>query len=159
MADNGSYKKVIDLFTNKISEDKEFFCYYGLTDDEALEIINRRIKELLQLALNELQIKKAKKQDVNFLDVDFDNEEFGFELIDTEIDLISDLMEVKLFDKQMLKVKAVQKYLGDDIKIFSPNEERKTILELIDYKHSLFNRKLSDYNMIDRNTGDFLLAY
>ena len=75
------------------------------------------------------------------------------------IDLISDLMEIKLFDKQMLKVKALQKYLGDDIKIFSPNEERKTILELIQYKHELFNQKLSDYNSINRENGEFLLPY
>ena len=84
---------------------------------------------------------------------------FNFDLTDVEVDLISDLMEIKLYDKQMLKVKALQKYLGDDIKIFSPNEERKTILELIQYKHELFNQKLSDYNSINRENGEFLLPY
>ena len=48
-----SYDTVTNLFRNKISEDKEFFCYYNLTEEEALEIINRRMEELLELALME----------------------------------------------------------------------------------------------------------
>lgn len=154
-----SYDTVTNLFRNKISEDKEFFCYYNLTEEEALEIINRRMEELLELALMELQSKKAKLQKVDFLNIDKENKQFNFDLTDVEVDLISDLMEIKLFDKQMLKVKALQKYLGDDIKIFSPNEERKTILELIQYKHELFDQKLSDYNSINRENGEFLLPY
>ena len=153
------YSNVIDRFIKKIKKDKEFFSYANATDEEVVEIINQRSKELLEDASDELQSLKCVEQDVDFLNRDETLETYSFDLITSEEILISELMVVNYFEEELIKLKAMQKYLGNDIKVFSPNAERKTYLEMVKYKHTLFDSKLSDYNSIDRNTGKFLMAY
>ena len=153
------YSNVIDRFIKKIKKDKEFFSYANATDEEVVEIINQRSKELLEEASDELQSLKCVEQDVDFLNRDETLETYSFDLITSEEILISELMVVNYFEEELIKLKAMQKYLGNDIKVFSPNAERKTYLEMVKYKHTLFDSKLSDYNSIDRNTGKFLMAY
>lgn len=155
-----SYEVVINRFLNKIENDKDYFSYGGqLSDEEVIEIIKKRSKSVLVDAISELQRRKPKNQIVDFLDKDDELETFNFDLIDTEVDLLSDLMVVTYFDRGLIELKAKQKYLGKDINVFSPNAERKTYLEMLQYKHSLFESAFSDYKYIDRNTGEFLLAY
>lgn len=154
------YSVVIDRFLIKIEEDKDYFSYGGnLSDENVMDLINKRSKNILIESISELQRKKAINQQVNFLDKDDETEEFNFDLIDSEIDLIGELMVVKYFDRGLAELRAKQKYLGKDITVFSPNAERKTYLEMVQYKHSLFESSLSDYNSIDRNSGEYLLAY
>lgn len=153
------YNNVIKRFTRKIKKDKEFFCYRNLTEEQLLEVIQKRSIELLDDAVNEIQLQISIMQDVDFLNKDDDLQHFNFNLTTVEEDLISDLMVVKYFDEELVKLKATQKYLGDDIKIFSPNAERKTFLEMVEFKHNKFEIKLGDYNSKHRITGEHLLAY
>mgnify|MGYP007025974474 CR=1 FL=1 len=153
------YENVTDKFIRKIKQDKEYFCVNGVTEEHLLEIINRRSVELLDDSVNELQPMISIAQDVDFLDKDDDMEEFNFNLTRIEEDLISDMMVVKYFDEALVKLKAMQKYLGDDIKVFSPANERKTFKEMVEFKRQLFNNKLGNYNTRNRETGEFLLVY
>lgn len=153
------YENVTDKFIRKIKQDKEYFCVNGVTEEQLLGIINRRSVELLDDSVNELQPMISIAQDVDFLDKDDDMEEFNFNLTRIEEDLISDMMVVKYFDEALVKLKAMQKYLGDDIKVFSPANERKTFKEMVEFKRQLFNNKLGNYNTRNRETGEFLLVY
>lgn len=153
------YENVTDKFIRKIKQDKEYFCVNGVTEEQLLEIINRRSVELLDDSVNELQPMISIAQDVDFLDKDDDMEEFNFNLTRIEEDLISDMMVIKYFDEALVKLKAMQKYLGDDIKVFSPANERKTFKEMVEFKRQLFNNKLGNYNTRNRETGEFLLVY
>lgn len=153
------YENVTDKFIRKIKQDKEYFCVNGVTEEQLLEIINRRSVELLDDSVNELQPMISIAQDVDFLDKDDDMEEFNFNLTRIEEDLISDMMVVKYFDEALVKLKAMQKYLGDDIKVFSPANERKTFKEMVEFKRQLFNNKLGNYNTRNRETGEYLLVY
>ena len=153
------YENVINRFIKKIKKDKEFFSYANTTEAETLAIINQRGKELLQDASDELQSLKSLEQNVDFLNRDEVLETYLFDLTTSEEILISELMVVNYFEETSVRLKELQKYLGDGIKVFSPNEERKTFMNLLKYKHTLFDSKLSDYNSIDRNTGKFLMPY
>ena len=53
----------------------------------------------------------------------------------------------------------MQKYLGDDIKVFSPANERNSFINMVTYKRNLFFNKLQNYNTKNRLTGKFLLPY
>lgn len=161
MNDVTPYSNIIKRFERKIKKDKEYFCYSNITEDELIKIISKRSKELLIDSLDEfiLQISIQQKKNVNFENRDDELEEFNFKLSASEEDIISDLMVVKYFDEELIKLKAMQKYLGDGIKVFSPNAERKTFLEMVDYKHKQFDKKMSNYNSINRETGEYLLAY
>ena len=155
------YSNITKRFERKIKKDKEYFCYGDVTEDELVKIIRKRSKDLLIDSLDEfiLQISIQQKNNVDFENRDDELEEFNFKLSASEEDIISDLMVVKYFDEELIKLKAMQKYLGKDIKVFSPSAERKTFLEMVDYKHKQFDKKMSNYNSINRNTGEYLLAY
>ncbi|WP_346938176.1 hypothetical protein [uncultured Clostridium sp.] len=153
------YTNIFKRFSRKIKQDKSFFFYESITEEETLQIINQRSLDLLNDSIVEFQPQIAINQNVNMLDKDDDLQVFNFNLIPTEEDLISDLMVIKLFEEQSIRLKELQKYLGNDIKPFSPNEERKTFMDMLDEKQNKFEIKVALYNSIDRNTGKFLLAY
>lgn len=153
------YENVIDRFIRKIKQDKEYFCVNGVTEEQLVQIINKRSIDLLDDAVSEVQPMISVAQKVDFLNKDDDMEEFNFELTKLEEDLISDMMVVKYFDEALVKLKAMQKYLGDDIKVFSPANERKTFKEMVEFKRQLFEVKLANYNTRNRLTGSYLLVY
>ena len=101
----------------------------------------------------------AVQQNVNFLDKNDLMEQFNFDLTTIEEDLISDMMVVKYYDEELVKLKTMQKYLGDDIKVFSPANERNSFINMVTYKRNLFFNKLQNYNTKNRLTGKFLLPY
>lgn len=154
-----SYDVVIERFMRKIKQDKDYFCINGVSEEEFVELLNRRSVELLDDAANEMQPLISLRQNVNFLDKDDLLERFNFELTSIEIDILSDMMVCKYFDEELIKLKTMQKYLGDDIKVFSPANERKTYLEMIDYKRDIFLSKIANYNTVNRLSGNFLLPY
>lgn len=154
------YSEIIDRFERKIQKDKNYFCYgKDINDEQLASIINTRSLGLLEDAVDEFDsyIDIQQKQYVDFANRSDIGETFNFDLIKTEIDLISDLMVVKYFDETLVELRALQKYLGKDIVNWSPNEERKTFLEMVKYKHDLFDKKIANYNMINRETGEYLL--
>lgn len=153
------YENVIDRFIRKIKQDKEYFCVNGVTEEQLVQIINKRSIDLLDDAVSEIQPMISVAQKVDFLNKDDDMEEFNFELTKLEEDLVSDMMVVKYFDEALVKLKAMQKYLGDDIKVFSPANERKTFKEMVEFKRQLFEVKLANYNTRNRLTGSYLLVY
>ncbi|WP_195618574.1 hypothetical protein [Clostridium paraputrificum] len=153
------YENIIDRFIRKIKQDKEYFCVNGVTEEQLVQIVNKRSIELLDDAVSEIQPMISVAQKVDFLNKDDDMEEFNFELTKLEEDLISDMMVVKYFDEALVKLKAMQKYLGDDIKVFSPANERKTFKEMVEFKRQLFEVKLANYNTRNRLTGSYLLVY
>ncbi|MGL5328837.1 MAG: hypothetical protein ACRDD7_06185, partial [Peptostreptococcaceae bacterium] len=71
--------------------------------------------------------------------------------------IVSDKMVVKYWEEEMSKLKSLQKYLGDDIKVFSPAQERRSFVEMLKFKMGLFATKLANYNTSDRLTGKFLV--
>lgn len=154
-----SYETVIERFMRKIKQDKDYFCINGVTDEEFEEILNRRSVELLDDAVNELQPQVSVQQNVDFLNKDDLLERFNFDLTPIEVDILSDMMVCKYFDEELIKLKTMQKYLGDDIKVFSPANERRSYIEMIGYKREIFLSKIANYNTINRLTGKFLLPY
>lgn len=153
------YENVTDRFIRKIKQDKEYFCIGAVTEEEFEEILSQRTLELLEDSLNEIQPLIAVQQNINFLDKNDFMEQFNFDLTTIEEDLISDMMVVKYFDEELVKLKTMQKYLGDDIKVFSPASERTSFINMITYKRNLFSTKLANYNTKHRLTGKFLLPY
>jgi len=153
------YSKVIDRFERKIKEYKEFFCYENVTDEQFIEITNRREMGLLEDAISELQLVVSISQNVNFLDKDDNLEAFNFDLVPIEEDLISDYMVVKMFDEGIVRLKQYQKYFGDDIKMPNSNTERTTYLKVAEYRQAQIDKKVASYNSKDRKTGSHLMAY
>ena len=154
------YSIVIDRFLKKIKKDRKFFSFREkLNKEDIIAIVNQRSLDILINSLDELVPKIAYNQNVDFNNRDDDLELFNFELVKIEIDLISDLMVVKYFEEEEIKLKNLQSYIGDDIKVFCPADERNSFISMMKYKRSLFEKKLDDYNSRDRLTNKPLMAY
>lgn len=151
------YENVTDKFIRKIKKDKEYFCVNNVTEEQLLEMLNKRSIELLDDAIAELQPNISTMQNVDLFNKDDLMEQFNFELTRVEEDIISDMMVIKYFDEEFAKLKTMQKYLGDDIKVFSPANERRSFVEMFKFKKELVDTKIGNYNTRDRLSGKFLV--
>jgi hypothetical protein len=144
------YQDVITRFIKKIKQDVKFFMYNGLSEQEVENIVMERSLEFLDSACDELELQL----DQLILSNRNDSLEcFDDELTRIEIDTISDMMKVIYMREPLIKLKEFQKYLGNDIKAWSPNEERKTYLELLTEIENKIQIKIDKCNSIDRTTG------
>jgi uncharacterized protein YerC len=144
------YQIVIQRFIKKIKQDVKFFMYNGLTEQQVENIVIERSLEFLDSACDELD----SQLDQLILSNRNDSLEcFDDELTRIEIDTISDMMKIIYMREPLVKLKEFQKYLGNDIKAWSPNEERKTYLELLHEIEKKMEIKIDKCNSIDRISG------
>lgn len=161
------YEEIYRRFERKVKKNKSYFFYritdINLTDEEKenkiIEIINDRNLGLMEDAIDYIQSKIVRNQNVDLYDKDDENAEFNFELKPIEIRLIADRMVICLWEEEAVELMQKQKYLGNDINVFSPANERKTFLDFLTTIQDKFDKDLNTYNLFDRNTGDFLSPY
>jgi len=144
------YQDIIIRFIKKIKQDVKFFMYNGLSQEEIENIVMERSLEFLDSACDEIE----PQLDQLILSNRNDSLEcFDEQLTRIEIDTISDMMKVLYMREPLLKLKEFQKYLGKDIQAWSPNDERKTYLELLTEIENKMQVKIDKCNSIDRTTG------
>lgn len=84
-----SYEQLYVPFFNRIEEDANFFSYYKITADEALEIAKKRAKNYLNEAVSILKRNCTLDFD---LELDDEVEMISEDLTNEEINLLADLM-------------------------------------------------------------------
>lgn len=144
------YQDVITKFIKKIKQDVKFFMYNGLTEQQIEDIVRERSLEFLDSACDEIE---PQLDQLVLSNRDDSLEVFNDQLTRIEIDTISDMMKVIYMREPLIKLKEFQKYLGNDIKAWSPNEERKTYLELLNDIEDKMQVKIDKCNSVDRITG------
>ena len=144
------YQDIIIRFIKKIKQDVKFFMYNGLSQQEIESIVMERSLEFLDSACDEIEPQLDQLVLSNRND---SLECFDEQLTRIEIDTISDMMKVLYMREPLLKLKEFQKYLGKDIQAWSPNNERKTYLELLTEIENKMQIKIDKCNSIDRTTG------
>lgn len=147
---NTPYQNVIEKFIKKIKQDVKFFMYNGLSEEQIENIVLERSLEFLDSACDELE---PQLDQLTLSNRDDSIQIFDDELTRIETDVISDMMKVMYMREPLIKLKEFQKYLGNDIKAWSPNEERKTYLELLTEIENKMQIKIDKCNSIDRITG------
>ena len=88
--------------------------------------------------------------------IDFNNKtdtDFNMDLTRTEIDVISDMMKLLYMREHIVKLRKFQTYLGTDINAWSPSNDRKTYLELMNDLEEKMDTKIDRCNSINRETG------
>lgn len=140
------------IFWNKIENDKSFFNYSNVSQEEALALAKNRSKSLIMESI--VRLTSSCTPQVNFYEYDETLEQFNFDCVQKEKDLLASLMLEKLFERDELKLKAfVVKFAPTDLKQFSPAEERKTFLEMYNGIVKSNSLAISNYSNRDRITG------
>jgi len=150
--DNTSFNKLIDRFLRRIEKDRDFFTYYNVDPEEAMSLAYQQATGYIYDAID-LLVDRCTPQ-IDFYDYDKEVEHFNFKLTSREIGLLSSLMREVYFDRELSLLKAFQVSLTpNDLRIFSPANERKTFVEMVDGIKADNHNRISKYVAEDRETG------
>lgn len=147
-----SFEKIINKFFRKIEKDREFFSYYNVTLEDAMQLAKEQANGYLLEAVEKLTDECV--PDVDFFDYDEEVQVFNFKLTDKEIGLLTDLMREVYFERDFVTLKAFKIAMTpSDLNQFSPASERKTFTDMVNGIKSENVGKISQYASVDRVTG------
>src|SRR5690606_12129237 len=144
-----SFESVRQKFFRRIEKDKDFFSYYNITQEEAMELAIKQADGYLIEAIEKLTNNCT--PDVDFYNYDDVLQVFNFDLTNKEQNLLADLMYEVYFERDFVLLKAFKIAMTpSDLNQFSPASERKTFTDMVD-KIKLENiNKISNYVSVDR---------
>jgi len=144
------YSTVIESFLKWVEEDIDFFHYFNLSDEEAMELAISRSKDFLKEAIGRLTLECEPQ-------VDFSNcndTGFCFELTDKEVYLMSSLMYERYLDRDFSKIKLYNvNFSSADLNVFDPSNARKTFISIYEKVETRNEKLIDDYKSRDRKTG------
>ena len=145
------FEDIYKLFFDKIVQDIDFF-EYGTTEEEALDIAEKRSKAYLlksiDILVNQCNV------DVNFYDKDDTLEQFNFDLVSKEKTLFSNMMYEIYFEQDLVKLRLFEEYFSrKDLKRFDPNAQKRLYLESLNLIKVENIRQIKNYESRDRITG------
>lgn len=146
------WSKINAIFFDKIEEDGDFFDYYNMTAEESMALAEKRAESCLKEAAARLLLE---------CDVDpslfaYNEEEKIFleDLTDIEINLLASLQYEAYVARDVAKLKVWQvNFVPSDLNVFSPNEARKTFMEMYNAIKAENLNKLDKYKSKDRITN------
>lgn len=142
----------IEAFYRRVEKDYEFFNYFDLTPEEAMELARERANGYLMEATGMLMLKCV--PDVDFNDRDDVAQEFNFDWTNSEVFLIGSLMYEMYLDRDIARLKCLMvNYTPTDLRVFDPSNARSTFLAMYE---SVCNKNallIDDYASRDRLTG------
>lgn len=146
------FSSLIQKFFHKIEKDRDFFSYYNVSLDEAMDLAKSQAINYLYEAIERLVDECTPEMD--FFDYNEDLAEFNFDLTRKEIGLLSDLMREVYFDRDLSLLKAFKiSMTPSDLNQFSPASERRTFTDMLkDIKNENI-AKISQYASVNRLTG------
>ena len=148
------YTDIKEWFYSLIEKDEQFFNYYDIPQNEALEIAHERADRYLEEAVRVIQTECMPQ--VDFSKRTEASDGFDFEFTQTELLLISMIMyERYLFrDFSYLKTYNVN-FTSSEIKVFDPSNARTSFMEMYNSVKEE-NARLKDiYKNTDRLTGAY----
>ncbi len=146
------WHKIYEIFLKKIEKDKDFFMYNNVSPEEAMELAITRANGYLIESIQYLLLNCT--PDVDFTNYNKDAEVFNFDLTDTEMDLLAEIMRMKYFEKDEVLLKAlIVRFSPKDVTVFSPSNERRTFMDMIKEIKTNVKVAINQYNNKDRLTG------
>ena len=150
-----SFQKPVDIFLGRIEKDIDFFRYIGLSDGEAAQLAAERSKNILLQA--NLALALRCKSDIDFTDVDVDNDVYTADLNSNEIYLVGSMMYEIYLQKDIAKIKLDNvNYTASELKVFDPSNARSTFMSIYNTVAEENKMLIAEYRDTDRKTGKYL---
>ena len=151
-----SFQPIYDMFWKKINKRKDFFIYNGLDEDSTKALIKERTIDFLKLAISDFSSSGELEIDLN--NYDETSEQFQEDLVISEEDIISDLMEKRLLNQDIEKLKVFQPYFNPkELNTFAPSNERNSYSNMLKEFNTNVTKKIKNYLNRDRKTGKLKL--
>ena len=145
----------INRFLRRIEEDRDYFQYFQLSDDEALDLARRRARNYLEDAIDRMMMDG--RPSVDLTDIDEGSFSFNIELTRNEVFLLSSLMYEYYLDKDISRIKTLNvNYTGTELRVFDPSNARSSFLQLYENVQRQNEKLLDTYRNVNRETGEFI---
>lgn len=152
------YQVIFDKFIKKIKNDTDFFNYTGLSDSDIEEIVNKHLNSLLDRSVD--FIYQFGNPDVNLYDKDDALQQFNVDLVNQEIALLADIMYFSYVEEERNKIKTFSiTFRSDELNVFSPANERRTVLTMIETLEGSIVNSIQNYLARDRKTWNYKSIY
>lgn len=144
---------VINLFLSRVEEDRSFFHYRGMSDEESMKIVKSRSTQYLKLAIARVTLDCHPS--ISFMLTD-DKENFSETLTYVEEFLLSSLMYEYYLEKDIARLKTYNvNYTSSELRVFDPSNARTSFQALYDDIRGQNLCLLDSYRNTDRVTGEF----
>ena len=152
MTGNTTFDYLFNRFYKRIEKDEEFFNYYNVDVEEAIQLAHERAKGCLIDALDRLSSTSNLQVDFSYYDEEI--EELGFKTTNKENKLIVDLMFQVYMERDLPLLHAFKiNFTPSDLTVFSPANERNSYEAFIARLNNDNEIALDDYKSRDRKTG------
>lgn len=152
MTGNTTFDYLFNRFYRRIEKDEDFFNYYNVDLEEAIQLAHERAKGCLIDALDRLS--STSNLQVDFSDYDENIEELGFKATNRENKLIVDLMFQVYMERDLPLLHAFKiNFTPSDLTVFSPANERNSYESFIKRLNDDNEIALDDYKSRDRKSG------
>lgn len=150
-----AFEDVINAFYHYIENDVDFFNYFELDEDECMEVAGQRAEVLLIEATSYLSRKMVFENVFSMYDAD--SKEFDEVLSFSEINLLVKTMFLMYLQRDLTMLRTFHGVMtSSDLNMYSPANERKTFVEMVQKYEMDLQVEISEYLMRDRNTGTFV---
>jgi len=148
-----SWDDIFNSFYFKVQNCPEFFNYYNVCEEEAMDLAKERATGLLIESISRINFQCI--PDVDFHDYDLSSEQFNFEVTDDEVDLFAELMFERFLAKDMAKLRVFPNILSSqDLKYaFSGANERTSFISMFSKLQEDNKALIKAYVSKDRLTG------
>lgn len=148
-----AFSDVIESFYHYIEHDVDFFEYFELDEDESMEVAGQRAEVLLKEATSYLSRKMVVENVFSKIDEDV----FTEKLTDIEINLLVKAMFLMYLHRDLTTLRSFHGVMtSSDLNLYSPANERKTFVAMVQQYEDELKIEISEYQMRDRNTGGFV---
>lgn len=148
-----AFEDVINAFYHYIENDVDFFDYFNLDEEECMEVAGQRAEVLLKEATSYL---------CNILVVEnvystTDGDAFTEMLTNVEINLLVKAMFLCYLNRDLTMLRTFHGVMtSSDLNMYSPANERKTFVDMVEKYEDELRIEISEYQMRDRTTGQFI---
>ena len=150
-----AFEDVINAFYHYIENDVDFFDYFEFDEDECMEVAGQRAVVLLNEATSYLSRKMIIES--VFSTYDSDADAFTETLTNAEINLLVKVMFLVYLQRDITKLRTFHGVMtSSDLNMYSPANERKTFIEMVQKYEDGLAVEISEYQMRDRTTGQFV---
>lgn len=165
------FSDVIQAFYHYIENDVDFFSYFELDEEESMEVAGQRAEVLLKEATSYLSRKLVVESvfsNVIEVEEEIQLEEgedpeiitymaFAETLTDAEINLLVKTMFLMYLQRDITVLRTFHGVMtSSDLNMYSPANERKTFIDMVEKYEAQLKVEISEYQMRDRITGQFI---
>lgn len=146
------FDTVYDLFFKRVVNDPDFFQYTNVPPTDALELCKINAFDYMIESIS--TINENCTPDVDFTDYDTLLQQFNFDMTNSEMQMLVNLMFEKFLSRDIAKLKIYNKFFtNSEVALFSPANERKTFMEMLNGLIDRNIRAIKSYGSRDRLTN------